>query len=85
MSSTDQPQENAIWKSKYTTVKCGSCGSVIEVVKGSWLRKVREQTGISLREMARRLNLSAGYISHVENGERNGTPDIWRQYEKLAD
>lgn len=36
-----------------------------------WLRKIREEKGISIREIARRLNLSAAYLSDVELEHRS--------------
>ena len=41
-----------------------------ENMLGSRLRKIREDSGMSLREMARRLSCSAPYLSDVENGKR---------------
>lgn len=38
---------------------------------GATMRALREKKGISLRELARRLNLSAPFISDMELGRRN--------------
>jgi hypothetical protein len=38
---------------------------------GQSLRTLREDAGISLREMARQLDLSAGYLSDCELGHRH--------------
>lgn len=70
-------------KGKFTSVKCGSCGASREVVKGSWLRKQRLSAGISLREMARRLELSPMYISDVEREKRHCTRKIAQAYDRL--
>jgi transcriptional regulator with XRE-family HTH domain len=38
---------------------------------GQAIREAREKKGISLRELARRLDVSAPYISDVEHGRRS--------------
>ena len=38
---------------------------------GSALRKVRESKNISLRILAKRMEISAGYLSDLERGNRN--------------
>lgn len=45
------------------------------VTTGRDARKEREAHGISVREMARHLGLSAPYISDLERGHRNWTED----------
>lgn len=37
---------------------------------GQALRAAREQVGLGLREAARQCGLSAGYLAHLEAGER---------------
>lgn len=34
------------------------------------IREIREEKGIKLVELARKTNLSEGYISHLEKGDR---------------
>lgn len=67
------------------TVPCDACDG-----KGTWqiitpesLRKTREDAGVSLRAMAKRLNFSAAYISDVEHGRRNCTTIIEVAYSSL--
>jgi len=40
---------------------------------GEWLRKYRIETRITLREMSRRIGVSAAYLSAVENGHKSPT------------
>lgn len=35
------------------------------------IRKYRELRGLTLRELALRTGISAGYLSHLERGDRN--------------
>lgn len=43
---------------------------VVMQTLGSYLRTARESKGFSLRELARRLNLSAPFVSDVERNRR---------------
>jgi transcriptional regulator with XRE-family HTH domain len=62
---------------------CSRCQQPVEIVKGTTLRQVREAAGISLREMARRLMVSAPYLSLVERSQKRVTPKVQREYEAL--
>ena len=63
-------------------VHCGGAGYVVRV-NPTWLRSTRERAGISLREMARRIGVSAPYVCDVEHGRR-AVPDSWRaEYAKV--
>ena len=42
---------------------------------GTALRRARIKTGISLREVARRLELSPSHVSKIERGECDSTRD----------
>lgn len=65
--------------------KCPRChGSGWEQVwRGADLRKARERAGITLREVARRIGLSATYISDVERDNRTATERIVNAYKEL--
>jgi len=67
--------------------KCRRCkGSGREpdqVETGLWFRAHREQLGISLRTMAKRLNISPSFLSNLEQGRRVWTPSVRESY-KLA-
>jgi predicted transcriptional regulator len=72
---------------KLRTVKrpCKACGGkgAIESVDPTALRTRREDAGVSMGEMARRLGFSVPYISDVELGRRNVTERVAAEYEKL--
>jgi len=48
--------------------------------RGYKLRKLREEKGISQLKLARRLYVDRTYISHLERGCNQITPEIERQY-----
>lgn len=50
---------------------------------GSTLRALRESAGVSLRELARRIGVSAGYLSQVESGQ-SGPPTPERLFQIAA-
>lgn len=62
---------------------CGTCGVPRIVYNGARLRGLRQQAGISLRAMARRLKLSAAYICDVELNRRKPNEKIVAAYEAL--
>jgi transcriptional regulator with XRE-family HTH domain len=68
---------------KYRDEPCVSCGAPRGVVNGDWLRERRKGAGLTLREMARRLEFSAPYICDVERNRRHCTPKIRMAYEAL--
>jgi transcriptional regulator with XRE-family HTH domain len=68
---------------KFTSEPCHACGAPRSVVSGAWLRQQRLASGLTLREMARRLNFSAAYICDVEKNRRHCSPDIRKAYEAL--
>ena len=49
---------------------------------GVTLKQARTQAGIPLQGMARRTGFSRGYLSNIENGRRQATPDVIRAYER---
>lgn len=69
---------------KYQLDRCSACGQTKTVVSPAWLRQTRALAGVTLREMARRLGLSAPYLSDVELGRRRGNPNIVAAYEQLS-
>jgi len=48
--------------------------------KGYKLRKLREEKGISQSKLARHLYVDRTYISHLERGCNQITPEIEKQY-----
>lgn len=71
--------------SKYMLSKCEHCNGTgdFERINPIWLVGRRHVSGLSLREVARRLKLSAAYVSDVENGKRRGNPEIIEFYSAL--
>ncbi len=68
---------------KYIRETCGTCGQSRRVVSGRWLRERREAYTVSLRDMARRLKLSAAYLSDVELNRRRATDKIIASYRRI--
>lgn len=66
-------------------VCCEYCdgSGLVTVVHFRWLRWKREQSGLSLREMARRLGFSAPYVSDIERGNRPAPVKVIDEYETL--
>ena len=48
-------------------------------------RAYRHRCGISLREVARRMQLSAPYVSELELGKRHWTPERLQQFQEACD
>lgn len=46
------------------------------------MRKLRKGAGLGLREVARKMGLSAAYISDLELGRRGWSGDLIRAYQK---
>jgi predicted transcriptional regulator len=69
----------------FESVKCDCCGGSgkREVISHVLLRKARSLSGVSIREMARRLDYSAAYLSDIELGRRGCNPKISAAYQEL--
>lgn len=50
--------------------------------RGGQMRALRKSAGLSLREVARRLDFSAAYISDLELGRRDWSEKLIKIYEK---
>lgn len=66
-------------------MKCPRCGGSGEVedegVLGMKMRVLRKDAGVTLREMARRIGVSASYLSDLELGRRRWSPRFRSAYE----
>jgi len=64
----------------FVTHDCPKCRGVgrLSGINGAYARWLREKSGVGLREMARRLNVSAAYVSDAERG-RCAFPPQWAQ------
>lgn len=71
-------------RDKFVDEPCPTCGSPRSCVNGLWLRRVRKEAGLTLREMARRLDLSAPFLCDVERNRRNVSPKVRKAYESLV-
>lgn len=57
---------------KFHNVKCGRCGGggYVRAVSPDYLRQLRVNAGLGLREWARALGFSAAYVSEIELGKK---------------
>ena len=63
--------------------RCGGSGTVMhDGFVGQQMRSRREQAGISLRELARRVEWSAAYVSDLELGRKVWTDRKLKRYVK---
>jgi predicted transcriptional regulator len=78
-------QIQKVIEEKTIRTKCQHCGGegFIQVVNSKWLRQQREKTNLSLRYTAKKLRISAAYLSDIERGKRQGNKDIINFYENL--
>lgn len=56
----------------FDAVECPRCQGhgTLTVYRGAYYRTMRKRKGLSLREVARRLNISAAYLSDLELDRR---------------
>lgn len=71
--------------SQYRPRKCSECGSKTHVINGLWLRWLREHALVrmSLRAFARKVKLSAAYVSDIERNQRGCPYHIQCAYESI--
>jgi predicted transcriptional regulator len=55
---------------------------VDNIKTGASFRKERLKAGVSLREVARQMGISAAYLSDLERGNRNWTRALANRYER---
>lgn len=71
------------------TLKCPKCsgtGRIADpVMLGASARSKRERSGISLRDLARTLNISAAYLSDLELGRRSWPIGLSSRYVTALD
>lgn len=68
---------------KFRDEPCSACGTPRAVIDGAWLRDRRMKAGLTLREMARRVGVSAAYLCDIEKNRRNCLPNMRAVYEGL--
>lgn len=69
---------------KFSHSACSKCGTPRSIVNPLWLRHVRVEAELPLREVARRLEYSAPYISDIEHGRRACLPKVRKFYEGIV-
>jgi transcriptional regulator with XRE-family HTH domain len=69
---------------KFKDDACPTCGTPRSVVNGAWLRERRKNAGMSLRDFAKRVGVSAAYICDIEHNRRNCLPAMRDAYECVA-
>lgn len=66
------------------TVPCSRCGGSGEILSdtytGQQMRNLREKAGVSLREVAITMEVSAPYVSDLERGFRHWNEDIKKRF-----
>lgn len=57
---------------EFSAGACPTCGGDgrIRLVNPIWLRVKREKAGLTMREVAKRLEISAAYLCDIEHGRR---------------
>ena len=68
---------------RFSEAACPRCGAPERVVNPQWLRAIRRESGVSLRDAAKRLGFTAAYLCDIEKGRRNALPHIVKGYEAL--
>jgi cytoskeletal protein RodZ len=65
--------------------KCGGSGVIQDdAVLGVELRKKREGIGLTLREVSRRMKISASYLCDLEHGRRIWSPILEHNYRQAV-
>ena len=64
-------------------VQTVTVSKINHAVAGKMLRDARKKAGVSLRELARRMKISAPYLSDMELGKRNWTKEKFAMAERL--
>lgn len=62
--------------------RCRSCNQTVQRINGAHLRQLREASEVSLRELARRMELSAPYLSDLELNRRTCNAALYARYRK---
>ena len=69
-------------KWEHVPERCPRCygAGYLHRISGAWLRRVRTARGVTLRAVARRVGVSATFLSDVERGRRWINPDMCSRY-----
>lgn len=71
-------------KVPHQSLRCGTCGGTgkVDCIPGDQMRSMREDAGISIREMARRIGISPMYLSDLELGRRRFSDQLAEEFVK---
>ena len=61
-------------------MRCKKCGGTGELPESGRMREERERVGVSLREVARRMGISAPYLSDLERGRRGMNMGLYQRF-----
>ena len=62
-------------------LRCGGSG-FYKTIDGAWAAELRTHLGLSVRDIADRMDVSKSYLHDLERGKRRFTPALWKRYEK---
>ncbi len=63
--------------------ECPTCGSPTAELNGKYLKWLRTQAGLTLKDMGGDLGLSIPYLSDIENNRRKATEKVQTGYMSL--
>lgn len=66
----------------FMDIHCKTCGGVDTVVDGAYLRWKRQRAGMTLRDLGKKLGVSAVYLSDIELNRRNRLPRVVEGYKQ---
>lgn len=64
--------------------QCPCCGGEKRSTNGAVLRWERERAGLSVREVARRMGVSAAYLSDIERNRRGRGSEIIARFDRAV-
>jgi transcriptional regulator with XRE-family HTH domain len=63
------------------TLECESCNGTGKQPDGAYIRGQREKRGVSLRDAAEEMQISATYLSNIESGRRRATWELIKKFD----
>jgi predicted transcriptional regulator len=70
---------------RYLSRPCSTCGSTGVYLDGTGLRKLRQEAGLSLRHVAGKAGITAGYLCDLELNRRNLNEEMWERLGKVIE
>jgi transcriptional regulator with XRE-family HTH domain len=62
---------------------CPKCGGYGYLIKGIILRRMRLAIPFTLKRISEEIGYTVSYLSDIERGKRNVTPEIYKMYQKI--